>query len=353
MAKDTPSKKYKGVYYRDLKSGDRSYFLIIRIDGKQKRIHVGKKSEGITEAFCYQQKISIINAERFGEEQAQILQRTKKQSPTFYDITQHYLKHGSARDSSKRLMHYLANMVPFKDQSRVTERDVTEWLSEYKKSVKLGTINNKINLLNVLFQHGIDQDLYRFANPMRNVKKYKIDDKRLRYLSKAEVKQLLEAVKDKPNLYLFCKLALNTGARLSTLVRIHKNDINGDQIKLYNVKTARYYKAFIDQETQRLLNDRTGYVLAWRDDNQPPDVNEYQWRLRRIFDPLFNDGVKDSMDRVVIHTLRHTTASLLVQNGTPLHVVQKILDHQSIRSTERYAKLHEENIKTELHKLWD
>ena len=353
MAKDTPSKKYKGVYFRDLKNGDRSYFLIIRIDGKQKRIHVGKKSEGITEAFCYQQKISIINAEKFGEEQAQILQRTKKKDPTFYDITEHYIKHGSARASTKRLMGYLAEQVPFKDRRRVTERDVMEWLSEYKERVKPGTINNKINLLNVIFQHGIDQNLYRFNNPMRNVKKYKIDDKRLRYLSKPEVSQLMEAVRDKPNLYLFCKLALNTGARLSTLVRIHKSDIRGDQIKLYNVKTARHYYGFIDQETQELLQERTGYVLSWRDGTEPPDVNEYQWRMRRIFDPLFNDGVNDPMERVVIHTLRHTTASLLVQNGTPLHVVQKILDHQSIRSTERYAKLHEDNIKTELHKLWD
>lgn len=353
MARDIPSKKYKGVYYRDLKNGDRSYFLIIRIDGKQKRVHVGKKSEGITEAFCYQQKISIINAERFGEEQAQILQRTKKQDPTFYEITQHYLKHGPARDSSKKIMGYLANQVPFKDQRRVTERDVTEWLSEYKEHVKPGTINNKINLLNVLFQHGVDQGLYRFANPMRNIKKYKIDDKRLRYLTKDEVKTLLDAVRDKPNLYLFCKLALNTGARLSTLVLIQSGDIRGERIKLTNVKTARSYVGYIDSETQELLKNRTGYVLSWRDGTEPPDVNEYQWRMRRILDPLFNEGVTDAMERVVIHTLRHTTASLLVQNGTPLHVVQKVLDHQSIRSTERYAKLHEDNIKSELHRLWD
>lgn len=309
MAKDTPSKKYKGVYYRDLKNGDRSYFLIIRIQGKQKRVHVGKKSEGITEAFCYQQKINIINSDRFGEEQAQILQRTKKQDLTFHEIAQHYLKHGAARDSSKRIMGYLANQVPFKDQRRVTERDVTEWLSKYKEQVKPGTINNKINLLNVMFQHGIDQDLYRFPNPMRNVKKYNIDDKRLRYLSKAEVKQLLDAVRDKPNLYLFCKLALNTGARLSTLVLIQSGDIRGERIKLKNVKTDRSYVGYIDSETQELLKNRSGYVLSWRDGTEPPSVGEYQCRMRRIFDPLFNEGVTDAMERVVIHTLRHTIAS--------------------------------------------
>lgn len=67
MAKDKASKKYKGVYYRDLGDGDRSYYLILRIDGKQRRISMGRKSEGITEAFCFQQKAHVLNTERYGE----------------------------------------------------------------------------------------------------------------------------------------------------------------------------------------------------------------------------------------------------------------------------------------------
>ncbi|AIA10310.1 integrase family site specific recombinase [Vibrio phage X29] len=352
MAKDIPSKKYKGVYYRELQGGDRSYFLILRIDGKQKRIKIGKKSEGITEAFCYQQKVHIINSDRFGEDQAAILQKTKKKDPTFLEIAQDYSKHGSARDNTKRLILYLANMVPFKDQRKVTERDVTQWLTEYRKQVKPGTINNKINLLRIVFKHGIDQKLYRFDNPMTNIQKTKVDDKRLRWLSKDEIDLLLSELKDKPNLYLFTKLALVTGGRISTLVRIHKRDIRGDQIKLYNVKTGRNYIGFLDKETQELLESRTGYVLSWGSPDEMPDVQQYQWRMLRVLNKLFNEGVTEAADRVVVHTLRHTAASLLVQNKTPLHIVQKVLDHQSIRSTERYAKLHQDNIKTELDRLW-
>ena len=122
---------------------------------------------------------------------------------------------------------------------------------------------------------------------------------------------------------------------------------------LFNVKTQRRYTGFLDTETQKLIAGRSGYVLSFRDGQAPPEVNEYQWRLRRVFDALFNEGVSDPLERVVIHTLRHTTASLLIQNGTPLHVVQKVLDHQTIRSTERYAKLHQDTVKNELRRLWD
>lgn len=353
---DTPSKKYKGVYYRQLKNGDRSYYVILRIEGRQKRISIGKKSEGITEAFCYQQKVKIINSEKFGEGQAEILQRVKKSEPTFTELVADYIKYGSAKASTKQIMQYLLNIVPFADKRRVTEQDISDWLLEYMEQVRPGTVNNKINLLRVIFKHAIARKLYRHDDPMLNIKILKVDDKRLRWLTREEVDQLLAAIKAEKlhseNLYLFTKLALCTGARIGTLVRIHEKDIKGDTISLYNIKTDRRYVGFLDAETQELLKGRKGYVLSFKDQSTAPKVEEYQWRMLRILDRLFNQGVTDPLDRVVVHSLRHTTASLLIQNGTPLHVVQKVLDHQSIRSTERYAKLHQDNIKSELHRLW-
>lgn len=115
MARDIPSKKYKGVYYRELKNGDRSYFVIMRIEGKQKRIAIGKKSEGVNEQFAHQQKIKIINTEKFGEGQAEILQRVKKTDPTLREIAEHYSKHHTARQGTKKIVTYLVNSLPFAD----------------------------------------------------------------------------------------------------------------------------------------------------------------------------------------------------------------------------------------------
>ena len=83
---ETKSKRYPGVYYRDLDNKDRSYFLRIRIDGKVRRIPIGKKSEGITEAFCNQEKARILNAARFGEDVASQLQKVSKADPTFIEL---------------------------------------------------------------------------------------------------------------------------------------------------------------------------------------------------------------------------------------------------------------------------
>lgn len=52
-----------------------------------------------------------------------------------------------------------------------------------------------------------------------------------------------------------------------------------------------------------------------------------------------NDGVVDSRQRVVFHTLRHTFASWLIQEGISIPVISQLLGHSSIKLTMRYAHL--------------
>lgn len=53
----------------------------------------------------------------------------------------------------------------------------------------------------------------------------------------------------------------------------------------------------------------------------------------------FNKGVQDRRARVCFHTLRHTFASWLVQNGTHLALVGELLGHKDSRMTMRYSHL--------------
>jgi integrase len=53
----------------------------------------------------------------------------------------------------------------------------------------------------------------------------------------------------------------------------------------------------------------------------------------------FNKNVDDPRQKIVFHTCRHTFASWLAIQGTPLYTIAKLMGHKSISMTERYAHL--------------
>jgi integrase len=55
--------------------------------------------------------------------------------------------------------------------------------------------------------------------------------------------------------------------------------------------------------------------------------------------PRFNSGVTDRRQKITFHTLRHTFASWLATQGTPLLTIKELLGHQSLTMTERYSHL--------------
>jgi site-specific recombinase XerD len=56
--------------------------------------------------------------------------------------------------------------------------------------------------------------------------------------------------------------------------------------------------------------------------------------------------VTDRRQKVLFHTLRHTFASWLVQQGEDLYMVQKLMGHASLVMTERYSHLAPDTLRT-------
>lgn len=84
------------------------------------------------------------------------------------------------------------------------------------------------------------------------------------------------------------------------------------------------------------------------------DYSQTGHKLLTILDKLFNVGLasNDRKNKVVIHTLRHSMASHLAINGTPIFTIQKLLNHSDITQTMRYAKLSPENGKNAIQGLY-
>ena len=182
--------------------------------------------------------------------------------------------------------------------------------------------------------------LFRSKNDFtKYINLFDVDNTRERFLTKEEIQLLYDRTIDDETIYLFFKLALNTGARLATLQNICKKDIDlsNKLLTLKDFKNNTTYKTFLTDDLNNLLEIRIKHLEL----NDKIFKTTQEVRARTILNDLFNIGIdlEDRKNKVVIHTLRHTFASHLAINGTPIFTIQKLMNHKDIKMTLRYAKL--------------
>ena len=211
-------------------------------------------------------------------------------------------------------------------------------VSRTNKPFALKTMNDILNILKAITKYGLKNDLLK-NDFTKYITLFDVDNVRERFLTKEEIQILYDKTKDDETIYLFFKLALNTGGRVTTLQNICKKDIDlsNKLLTLKDFKNNTTYKAFLtDDLCLLLLNHIKNLEL-----NDKIFKTSQELKARAVLNDLFNTGIDedDRKNRVVIHTLRHTFASHLAINGTPIFTIQKLMNHKDIKMTMRYAKL--------------
>lgn len=344
------SKKYTGVYLNKLADSDVTYSINYK-DAENKKVWftVGKKSNGITETYAYNKRNEFINKIKLGEEPPAILKKKKKNIITLDSVAvEHYTsKENHNRNNKLSKRKYEMHISPFlgkKDIQSITT-DETQKLQAMKlKEFAPKTVNTILGELSTIFNYAIDKDLV-VVNPLKKLKPLKIDNARERYLTRDEISILLEHTVRDEQLHIFTLLALTTGARVGAIAKITPRDINFDTktISVLDEKNNEKYTAFLcSNELEALLRKRAQAIKVDTPilkENQAKLYDQVKDKASKVLNTIFNEDIANSKHRVVIHSLRHTFASHLAINGTPIFTIQKLLNHKDIKMTLRYAKL--------------
>ena len=380
--------KSEGVFYKEIidlnnknKVVDKVYVIRFRENNKDRLTTIGKeKSEGITMTYVKNKRVEIQNTIRLGEDP--LSHQKKKNTIILNQLAKVYFDDKRCLickkcKAFKKLSEQEQQQVRLNDKKlNCDTRAKKHLLNKYNKHLapafgkenlatlkkdsiqkfrqKLqgaskahNTINGIIQLMSAIINYSIKDKELKIINPCVGIGKLATDNDRLRYLNADEVQQLLNKLKDERRALLFVKLALSTGGRLQTILNIKKIDLDlqRNSISLKDFKNDKTYTGFIDDELKATLKDLTrslkpnNYIIGGQ--TTPLSANALSVTLRPILNELFNDGLEtdDRKNRVVIHTLRHTFASHLAINGTPIFTIQKLMNHKDIKMTMRYAKL--------------
>jgi integrase len=182
--------------------------------------------------------------------------------------------------------------------------------------------------LNHAFNDGkVDSDLaWRKVKPFRRV-----DSARIRYLSIAEAKRLMNACD--PSFRPLVQAGLQTGARYGELCRLQVHDFNADSgtLAIRQSKSGKARHIVLTDEARAFFTQLT----AGRSGAEP--MFHKAWTKSQQARPM-----REAVDRAKIrpaigfHGLRHTWASHAVMNGVPLLVVAKNLGHADTRMVEKH-----------------
>jgi site-specific recombinase XerD len=194
------------------------------------------------------------------------------------------------------------------------------------------SLNLVINSLNFFYGHLLKE---RIAHEQRRPRK----DKRLpMVLSRSDVQKMFDCEKN-PKHRLLLMLAYSAGLRVSEVVALKKEhiDLAGKTVFIRNGKGRKDRYSLLSSKVAEFLRDY--YAITpldgWIFSGVPSSGHLSIRSAQKIFEhALQKAGIEKHAS---IHSLRHSFATHLLENGTDVRYIQELLGHSSIKTTERYT----------------
>ena len=239
------------------------------------------------------------------------------------------------------------------------ERPVSELFTVEDKRLSDSTIHYYHAVLSSLLNTAVIWQVIP-SNPCERVKPPKITAKESRYLNEYETADLLAALEDEPTQYKTAvKLLIYTGLRRGELCGLEWSDIdflNGKlsvkRTSLYSVERGIFVDTPKTKKSMRTITlpaDAVAMLKEYREQQKnTADELGTMWKSsNRLFTtwdgaPIHPDTLsswfhsfiqRKQLPDICLHSLRHTSASLLIAAGTPLKVVSDRLGHGSLSTT--------------------
>lgn len=362
-AADSPSREAEysdaeciGLHLRVAKNGRRFFQHRYRLLGRKKCLSLGE--------FPH---VSLQEVRQRMSEQKSLLardidpadERTRKRNDmTFADFAkEYYLPHATMHKKTwqedvwkieKRLNPVLGNLR----LSSITARDLTSFHSKEKERTSATTANHHLTLLKRMLNLAVKWGVME-KSPAATLDKFREPPHRERYLTKDELPRFLACLDEQEDRLSVAaiQLLLYTGCRRNEVLSLTWDQILLDEGRIFLpiTKNGRSRSVHLNSKSREVL-----VALAKRkDEERRTQASTYVFPSRAgtrkgyIYDvrkPFEAACAKAEISGLRIHDLRHSFATLAIQGGASLFDVQKLLGHQDIAMTQRYAHMVDEGL---------
>lgn len=238
---------------------------------------------------------------------------------------------------------------------KVSSEDLSDYV-KYLEDHKFAAATVSRNIASIkAFYHFMMQESMVQEDLSEQLKAPKIEKKAPEIMSPEEVVRLLEQpsgethkeIRDKAML----ELLYATGIRVTELITLTLSDVNmqmgvilcrdrnKERIIPFGTAARDALSRYLDGTRDAMLENKASEVLFVNCSGQPMSRQGF-WKLIKYY--AKKAGIKAD---ITPHTLRHSFAAHLVENGADLRSVQEMLGHSDISTTQIYANLNHSHIK--------
>lgn len=291
-------------------------------------------------------------------------------NPPFSGLLEQYLdnvvvnkaKPGNDEAAARHLFNFFdGRMIRDIQQSDINQyiahRRNTGKRKDGSKGAAASTLNKELAVFRGMIQYGVGT-LGLFLPNVADKINCSEPEGRLRWITQEESLALINSAKNigqSPHLADLIILALNTGMRKGEMLGMERKRIDLNNRVLYldsmHTKTRKRRSVPLNDAALSVIHRRLqwqqskGIISDWlfchTDGTQVKDVkNSFATAVRKA-------GIEDFR----FHDLRHTAASWMVMNGVDIYSVRDVLGHLDITSTQRYAHLAPENLRTAVNAI--
>ncbi len=241
-----------------------------------------------------------------------------------------------------------------KDILKSDTEDLEKYL-KYIKNLESTTVAHKITSIKSYFNYNIKRGIVS-VNPADKVSRPKLTKHLPEYLTEEEVGKLLDVDVKSPYDYrnkTILELLYSSGIRISELVNIKTPNYDSEECLIRIMgKGSKERIVPLGDYAVNIMNDymnnyrplinkkHTDYVFI----NNRGDKISRQFIFKVIKKEALKKGIKKDISP---HTLRHTFATHLLKNGADLRIIQELLGHENISTTQIYTHVTNNKLKSD------
>lgn len=250
--------------------------------------------------------------------------------------------------------------VNYKNINRDIIRSYLKYLDE--NNYKSSSINRILSSLNDYYNYLVKNKIIKY-NYFNDINRPRKEKKLPNFINYAEYMNLISTIEKEDNTYLrlrnllLLEILFDTGLRVSEAVNIKIKDIDfkNHSIKVLGKGSKErivYFGDYASNYLEEYLSLREGIKSS--DDEYLFWNKNYQKLTRRGAEYLINNIAKKALlkQKITPHTLRHTFATEMLNNGCDIRSVQELLGHKSLSTTGIYTHVTNEVVREEYLKAF-